>query len=81
MVNAFIGGFLLVAFIGLSLFGLFTRGQSSGTGCATDFVGDSPADEGESEEDYLARMRFQEFSRGEDMSPTEVAHWDDDDQR
>lgn len=80
MVNAFIGGFLLVAFIGLSLFGLFTRGRSSGSGCATDFVGDSPADV-ESEEDYHARMRFQEFSRSEDMSPVEVAHWDDDDQR
>ena len=81
MVNAFIGGFLLVTFIGLSLFGLFARGRSSVKVSAQDFLGDSPPAEGESEEGYLARMRFQEFSRGEDMSAIEVAHWADDDQR
>lgn len=81
MVNAFIGGALLALFIGLSLFGLFTRGRTSGTSCPTDSAGDSPADMGESEEDYLARMRFQEFSHAEDRSVIEAAHLDDNGQR
>ncbi len=79
MVNAFIGGFLLVAFLGLSIAGLFLRGQSAGASQNAEFVGDSSADEEESEEDYLARMRFQEFSRGEDMLPNGVDPLDDDD--
>lgn len=78
---AFIGGALLAFFICLSLFGLVVRGQTSDTGCPTDSAGDSPADIGESEDDYLARMRFQEFSNAEDKPVIEAAHPDDNDQR
>lgn len=79
MVNAFIGGFLMVAFIGLSIAGLFLRGRPGDASQNAEFVGDPPADGVESEEDYLARMRFQEFSRGEDMPPKGVDPLDDDD--
>lgn len=78
---AFIGGALLAFFICVSLFGLVVRERTSDTGCPTDSAGDSPADMGESENQYLARMRFQEFSHAEDRSVIGAAHLDDNDQR
>jgi hypothetical protein len=70
---------LLAAFIGLSIAGLFLRDQSASTHQSTDSVGSSPSNEGESEENYQARMRFQEYSRSEDLPPAHVDPLDDDD--
>ncbi len=79
MATAFIVGALCAAFIGLSIAGLFLRDQPESTRQIPGSAGYLPADEGESEEDYLARMRFQEYSRSEDLPPAGVDPLDDDD--
>lgn len=71
MVMQFIGGLLLVALLGL-VHAWISRRDS----CAQP---DDSRDDMESQEDYMTRMRFQEFSRGEDSSPIAVIYQDNDD--
>lgn len=80
MVTEFFGGFLLVAFVGLLVAGMFVRRKSTGTEPGMDDFIDTQADDCESEEDYLARVRFQAFLRDEDAEQVGVDHIDDNDQ-
>lgn len=80
MVTEFFGGFLWVALVGLLIVGMFFSERSSASETGTDEFIDTLADGRESEEDYLARMRFQAFLRDEDVEAVDVDHHDDNDQ-
>lgn len=80
MVAVIVVGCLLVAFIGLSIYGLVANAQPASfiqTPAPVDYRSTGDA---ESEEDYLARMRFQEFSEHENTAQVELVQQDEGDQ-
>jgi hypothetical protein len=80
MVAVIVVGCLLVAFIGLSIYGLVANAQpASFIQTPAPVVYRSTGDV-ESEEDYLARMRFQEFSEHENTAQVELVQQDESDQ-
>jgi hypothetical protein len=80
MVAIIVVGCLLAAFIGLSIYGLVANAQPASfiqTPAPVDYrtTGDA-----ESEEDYLARMRYQEFAEHENTAQVEFVQQDEGDQ-
>lgn len=80
MVAIIVVGCLLAAFIGLSIYGLVANAQPASfiqTPAPVDYRSTGDA---ESEEDYLARMRYQEFAEHENTAQVEFVQQDEGDQ-
>lgn len=79
MVEVYAFGAISMVIIGLSLYGLFAKDRPdsfSQTHAPSDY---RSAGDAESDEDYLARMRYQEFSEQENTALVELVQQDGND--
>ena len=77
MVESFMLGFIAVVFVALSIYGLFPSKGPASTVDTSSNRRDDDENTRETDEEYQARMRFQDFSEGE-HSPVNVFDLDND---